>query len=48
MLAAGTGLRVVASPVVMALVLTGSYTAAAIVFVLAAVTDWFDGRLARR
>jgi len=48
MLAAGTGLRVVASPVVMALVLAGSYTAAAIVFVIAAVTDWFDGRLARR
>jgi CDP-diacylglycerol--glycerol-3-phosphate 3-phosphatidyltransferase len=48
MLAAGTGLRVVASPVVMALVLSGSDTAAAIVFLLAAVTDWFDGRLARR
>ena len=48
MLAAGTGLRVVASPVVMALVLAGSYTAAAIVFVIAALTDWFDGRLARR
>jgi len=48
MLAAGTGLRVVASPVVMALVLAGSYTAASIVFVIAAVTDWFDGRLARR
>jgi CDP-diacylglycerol--glycerol-3-phosphate 3-phosphatidyltransferase len=48
MLAAGTGLRVVAAPVVMALVLGGSDTAAAIVFLLAAVTDWFDGRLARR
>ena len=48
MLAAGTGLRVVACPVVMALVLGSSYTGAAIVFVLAAVTDWFDGRLARR
>jgi CDP-diacylglycerol--glycerol-3-phosphate 3-phosphatidyltransferase len=48
MLAAGTGLRVIASPVVMALVLAGSYTVAAIVFVIAAVTDWFDGRLARR
>ena len=48
MLAAGTGLRVVASPVVMALVLNASDTAAAIVFLLAAVTDWFDGRLARR
>ena len=48
MLAAGTGLRVLASPAVMALVLSGSDTAAAIVFVLAAVTDWLDGRLARR
>jgi CDP-diacylglycerol--glycerol-3-phosphate 3-phosphatidyltransferase len=48
MLAAGTGLRVVAAPVVMALVLAGSDTVAAIVFVAAAVTDWFDGRLARR
>ena len=33
---------------VMALVLAGSYTAAASVFVVAAATDWFDGRLARR
>ena len=48
MLAAGTGLRVVICPVVMALVLNGSYTAGAIVFVVAAATDWFDGRLARR
>jgi CDP-diacylglycerol--glycerol-3-phosphate 3-phosphatidyltransferase len=32
----------------MALVLSGSDTAAAIVFVVAAATDWFDGRLARR
>jgi CDP-diacylglycerol--glycerol-3-phosphate 3-phosphatidyltransferase len=48
MLAAGTGLRVVAAPAVMALVLSHSYTASAIVFLVAAVTDWFDGRLARR
>src|SRR5438445_3474392 len=48
MLAAGTGLRVVLAPVVMALLLDGSLTAAAIVFVLVAATDWFDGRLARR
>jgi len=47
-LAAGTGLRVAASPAVMALVLNASYTAGAIVFVLAAATDWLDGRLARR
>jgi CDP-diacylglycerol--glycerol-3-phosphate 3-phosphatidyltransferase len=32
----------------MALILGHSWTAAAIVFVLAASTDWFDGRLARR
>jgi CDP-diacylglycerol---glycerol-3-phosphate 3-phosphatidyltransferase len=48
MLAAGTGLRFVACPVVMALVLNGSDTAAAIVFAIAAITDWFDGRLARK
>jgi hypothetical protein len=48
MLAAGTGVRIVLAPAVMALVLSGSYTAAAVVFVIAAVTDWFDGRLARR
>src|SRR5436305_9227997 len=48
MLAAGTGLRVVLAPVVMALVLNRSTTAATIVFLIAAVTDWFDGRLARR
>jgi CDP-diacylglycerol--glycerol-3-phosphate 3-phosphatidyltransferase len=48
MLAAATGLRVVLAPVVMALVLSKSYTAAAILFVLLAATDWFDGRLARR
>jgi CDP-diacylglycerol--glycerol-3-phosphate 3-phosphatidyltransferase len=48
MLAAGTGLRIVAAPAVMALLLEGSYTAAAIIFLIAAATDWFDGRLARR
>jgi CDP-diacylglycerol---glycerol-3-phosphate 3-phosphatidyltransferase len=48
LLAAGTALRVVLAPVVMGLVLGGSDTAAAIVFVIAAATDWFDGRLARR
>jgi CDP-diacylglycerol---glycerol-3-phosphate 3-phosphatidyltransferase len=47
-LAAGTGLRVVLCPVVMALVLSHSYTAGAIVFVVGALTDWLDGRLARR
>lgn len=41
-------MRIVLAPVVMGLVLHGSDTAAAIVFLVAAVTDWFDGRLARR
>jgi CDP-diacylglycerol---glycerol-3-phosphate 3-phosphatidyltransferase len=48
MLAAGTGVRILLAPVVMALVLSGSDTAAAIVFLVAAATDWVDGRLARR
>jgi CDP-diacylglycerol---glycerol-3-phosphate 3-phosphatidyltransferase len=46
-LTAGTGLRIVLAPVVMGLVLAHSYTAATIVFLVAAATDWFDGRLAR-
>jgi CDP-diacylglycerol---glycerol-3-phosphate 3-phosphatidyltransferase len=45
---AGTSIRIVAMPVVMGLVLGHSYTPAAIVFVAASATDWFDGRLARR
>jgi CDP-diacylglycerol--glycerol-3-phosphate 3-phosphatidyltransferase len=48
LLAAGTGARIVVAPIVMGLVLGGDYTAAAILFALAAATDWFDGRLARR
>lgn len=44
----GTCTRIVATPVVMALLLTHSYTAAAILFLVASATDWFDGRLARR
>jgi cardiolipin synthase (CMP-forming) len=47
-LAVGTGLRIVLAPVVMGLVLAEAFTAAAVVFVVAAATDWFDGRLARR
>jgi CDP-diacylglycerol--glycerol-3-phosphate 3-phosphatidyltransferase len=47
-LAAGTGLRVVLAPAVMALLLDGSDTPAAILFIVVAATDWFDGRLARR
>jgi CDP-diacylglycerol---glycerol-3-phosphate 3-phosphatidyltransferase len=51
LLAAGTALRIVLTPVVMALVLEGGHGAepyAAILFCIAAATDWFDGRLARR
>ncbi len=47
-LAVGTGVRIAVSPVIMALLLAHSYTPAAIVFLLAAATDWLDGRLARR
>jgi CDP-diacylglycerol--glycerol-3-phosphate 3-phosphatidyltransferase len=45
---AGTSVRIVATPVVMALVLNHSWTAAAVVFLVVASTDWLDGRLARR
>lgn len=47
-LAIGTGVRIVLSPVIMALVLGRSWTLAAILFLVGAATDWFDGRLARR
>jgi CDP-diacylglycerol--glycerol-3-phosphate 3-phosphatidyltransferase len=47
-LAVGTGVRIVVSPAIMALMLDRSFTSAAILFLLAAATDWFDGRLARR
>ena len=47
-LAVGTGVRIVVSPVMMALLLGHSFTTAAIVFLIAAATDWVDGRLARR
>ena len=48
LLIVGTSLRIFAVPLVMALVLSGSYSAAGIVFVAVSSTDWFDGRLARR
>jgi CDP-diacylglycerol--glycerol-3-phosphate 3-phosphatidyltransferase len=47
-LAIGTSVRIVASPVVLALLLAHAWTAATVVFVLAAATDFLDGRLARR
>jgi CDP-diacylglycerol--glycerol-3-phosphate 3-phosphatidyltransferase len=48
-LAAGTATRIVLTPVVMALVLSGDAAGlATVLFCAAAATDWFDGRLARR
>jgi CDP-diacylglycerol--glycerol-3-phosphate 3-phosphatidyltransferase len=51
LIAAGTTLRIVLTPVIMALVLTGDEDVepvSAALFFIAAATDWFDGRLARR
>ena len=53
LLPALTGARILAVPVVMALILSGpnhesAYTAAAVVFAIAASTDFVDGYLARR
>ena len=53
LLPALTGARILALPAVMALILSGpnhgsAYTAAAIVFAVAASTDFVDGYLARR
>jgi CDP-diacylglycerol---glycerol-3-phosphate 3-phosphatidyltransferase len=50
-LAAGTTVRIVLTPVIMALLLAGNQDVeplAAALFCIAAATDWFDGRLARR
>ena len=52
LIAAGTILRILLTPVIMALVLAGGdegddSTLAAALFVIAAATDWVDGRLAR-
>ena len=48
--AAGTCARIILAPVVMALVLAGSdaEVPAAVLFAIAAATDYWDGRLARR
>ena len=51
LIAAGTTLRIILTPVIMALVLEGGEDAepvSAALFVIAAATDWFDGHLARR
>jgi CDP-diacylglycerol---glycerol-3-phosphate 3-phosphatidyltransferase len=47
-LAIGTSVRIVASPVILALILGHDWTIAAILFLIAAATDFIDGRLARR
>lgn len=47
-LAIGTSVRIVASPVILALLLGHDWTVAAVVFLVAAATDFVDGRLARR
>ena len=47
-LAIGTSVRIVASPIILALLLDGDWTAAAILFLISAATDFIDGRLARR
>jgi CDP-diacylglycerol--glycerol-3-phosphate 3-phosphatidyltransferase len=51
LIAAGTTLRIILTPVIMGLVLTGDEDVepiSAALFFIAAATDWFDGRLARR
>jgi CDP-diacylglycerol---glycerol-3-phosphate 3-phosphatidyltransferase len=47
-LAIGTSVRILAAPVVLGLMLRHDWTAATIVFLIAAGTDFLDGRLARR
>jgi CDP-diacylglycerol---glycerol-3-phosphate 3-phosphatidyltransferase len=47
-LAIGTSTRIIAAPVILALLLAHDWTVAAIVFLVAAATDFIDGRLARR
>jgi CDP-diacylglycerol--glycerol-3-phosphate 3-phosphatidyltransferase len=48
LLIAGTSLRILLAPVVVGLLLGSRDTAAAVVFLVAATTDYLDGRLARR
>jgi CDP-diacylglycerol---glycerol-3-phosphate 3-phosphatidyltransferase len=47
-LAIGTSVRIVASPVILGLLLGHDWTIAAVLFLIAAATDFLDGRLARR
>ena len=41
-------MRIAACPAILALLLDHDYTSGVIVFLIAATTDWIDGRLARR
>jgi len=47
-LALGTSFRILASPVILGLLLGHDWTVAAVLFAIAAGTDFVDGRLARR
>ncbi len=47
-LAIGTSVRIVASPAILALILSHDWVVAAVIFLLAAATDFIYGRLARR
>ena len=47
-LAIGTSVRIAASPVILGLLLGHDWTAAAVLFLIVAATDFVDGRLARR
>ncbi len=47
-LAIGTSVRIAASPVILGLLLSHDWTVAAVLFLVAAATDFLDGRLARR
>ena len=47
-LAVGTSVRIAASPIILSLLLSHDWTVAAVVFLVAAATDFLDGRLARR
>jgi CDP-diacylglycerol---glycerol-3-phosphate 3-phosphatidyltransferase len=46
-LAIGTCVRILACPIIMGLLLGHDYTSGTVIFLIAAGTDWVDGRLAR-
>ena len=47
-LAIGTSVRIATCPIIMGLVLAHDYTSGTVLFLIAAATDFIDGRLARR